>query len=892
MKLDLPRRPAALAALAVGLACAAIGLWLMRHYPVATAASTALWVAIAAASFFGWRVLPLLVPALVPVIGFAPWTGWITFEELDLLVLAVAAGGYTALALTQSSSKPVPWRYRTLRWRAAVRVLMAVFALSAFIAVWRGFEQAGGLQFGFWQGFQEPMNSLRAGKSFFLVLLLLPLWQKASDLRPSSVQRLSRFAWVMVLIATSLGALWERWVYTGLLDFSTDYRTTSLFWEMNVGGASLDGALALSLPFAMLWAIRERRPLRFAAALAVMLLAFYASLTTFSRGVYLAVPAGMAVCALLWAVQRREGLDAQRQESPSTFGLPSTGDKVPLGWSAGVIAGTAAAAWVLFGSGGYRALLALAGSVAVLLAMPASRASWARSQQRALLVLSLLPALLLAVGGGLLIDLVSKGAYLIDGALVLLGLGLAWMWRGGLRQPSQAFALAVVWMATLAGTGLVAAHWGAGKDLVAITAVLTLLAIAWIATQWSPRVGADLRTAGWRVRGLVWTGCLLACAVVAALGGGAYIGQRMSTGQQDFEGRLEHWRVSLGLLKSMDEWLLGKGSGRFPASFANGGPFEERVGDYRLNPPRAELPASGAPGAEPFPRPTVTLTSGLHQMGHGEMFRLSQRVPAVAGEVAATVTLRTQFKTRLRVEICEKFLLYPLRCVDREADVEPMGGGWQPVVLKLGQAPADFGGSTWAPKRLVASVTQNWRGGVLEIASIAIADSVHGPLLSNDDFSDGLAHWFFTSDRNHMPFHMKSLPAHVLFEQGLFGLALWTSLLVTVLVRLTFGAGRQHPMAPAVVGGLVGFLIVGLFDSLIDAPRIAFLFYALMAIGLGLRAPSRKSRRPGDEDSRLELETLQPELESAFEAAPEVRRAMAAAGVKLKGPVTPKRPRR
>lgn len=885
MKFVLPRRPSSLATLVTGVASAAVGLWLMRHYPVEPVAATALWVAIAVASFFGWRSLPLLVPALVPVIGFAPWTGWITFEELDLLVLAVAAGGYTAMAVTEPPHKPVAWRYRTLRWRAAVRVLMAVFALSAFIAVWRGFDQAGGVQFGFWQGFQEPMNSLRAGKSFFLVLLLLPLWQKASDLRPSSVQRLSRAAWVLVLVTTSLGALWERWVYTGLLDFSSDYRTTSLFWEMNVGGASLDGALALSLPFAMLWAMRERRPLRFVMALAVMLLAFYASLTTFSRGVYLAVPSGMALCALLWAVQRRDERNAPRPDgAPSSHVFPGARGTVPLAWSAGVIIGTAVAAWVLFGAGGYRALLALAGSVAVLLAMPASRAAWPRGQQRALMALSPLPALLLALLGGLLIDLVPKGAYLIDGIVVLLGLGLAWLWRGGLTQPSQAFALAIVWMATLAGTGLVAAHWGGGQDVVAIAAVLSVLAIAWIATQWSPRVGADLRTAGWRIRGLVWTGCLLACAVVAALGGGAYIGQRMSTGQQDLEGRLAHWRVGLGLLKSMDEWLLGKGSGRFPASFANGGPFDERVGDYHLNAARSELPASGLPGTEPFPHPTVTLTSGLHQMGHGEMFRLSQRVQAVAGEVAATVTLRTQFKTRLRVEICEKFLLYPLRCVDRETDVEPLGGAWQPVQLKLGQAPADFGGRSWAPKRLVASVTQNWRGGVLEIASISIVDSVHGPLLRNGDFNEGLARWFFTSDRNHMPFHMKSLPAHVLFEQGLFGLALWTSLLVTVLVRLSFGAGRHHPLAPAVVGGLAGFVIVGLFDSLIDAPRIAFLFYALMALGLGLRASSRKSHRPGDPDSRLELETLQPELESAFEDAPEVRRAMAAAGVKLKGP--------
>jgi hypothetical protein len=31
---------------------------------------------------------------------------------------------------------------------------------------------------------------------------------------------------------------------------------------------------------------------------------------------------------------------------------------------------------------------------------------------------------------------------------------------------------------------------------------------------------------------------------------------------------------------------------------------------------------------------------------------------------------------------------------------------------------------------------------------------------------------------------------------------------------------------------------VGLFDSLIDAPRLAFLFYAVVLLGLGLRSPA------------------------------------------------------
>jgi len=56
------------------------------------------------------------------------------------------------------------------------------------------------------------------------------------------------------------------------------------------------------------------------------------------------------------------------------------------------------------------------------------------------------------------------------------------------------------------------------------------------------------------------------------------------------------------------------------------------------------------------------------------------------------------------------------------------------------------------------------------------------------------------------------------------------------IARLSFGRGRDHPLAPAIVGALVGFAVVGAFDSLLDAPRIGFIFFTLLLVGLGLRA--------------------------------------------------------
>jgi len=56
----------------------------------------------------------------------------------------------------------------------------------------------------------------------------------------------------------------------------------------------------------------------------------------------------------------------------------------------------------------------------------------------------------------------------------------------------------------------------------------------------------------------------------------------------------------------------------------------------------------------------------------------------------------------------------------------------------------------------------------------------------------------------------------------LVGGALW---------RLFFVAYR-HTDAPYLASTLIGFLIVGIFDSLLDIPRVAFLFYLLLLIAL------------------------------------------------------------
>jgi hypothetical protein len=69
------------------------------------------------------------------------------------------------------------------------------------------------------------------------------------------------------------------------------------------------------------------------------------------------------------------------------------------------------------------------------------------------------------------------------------------------------------------------------------------------------------------------------------------------------------------------------------------------------------------------------------------------------------------------------------------------------------------------------------------------------------------------------------------------------ALLVLTLWRLTAGHARDHPLAPATAAALVGFLVVGLFDSLLDMPRVAFAFYLLLGAALVLPAAANASRK-------------------------------------------------
>ena len=806
----------------LALVSAAASLTLTVHYPLAPAVMTVLVLA-GWAAFFAWPQLwLLLVPALLPVIGLAPWTGWITFEELDILILAVATGGYARMAWPAQANAagnggarhPVPGA-SALTW-----LLALLFALSTLVATYRGFADAGGFSFGWFQGYLEPMNSVRLGKSFFLAVLVLPLWQAAVRQDPQRAQRLLARGLMLGLAGASLATVWERAAFTGLLNFSSDYRTTGMFWEMHVGGAALDGFLALSVPFALHELMAARTPARWGLAATVLALAAYACLTTFSRGVYLAGPAGAAVFLGLHAWQHR-----QLAPSPASGDLHTgqTDTGMHLGAALWLVVGFSAGAAWMFQTSGYRGMAALLGTVALMLPLAQVLRRFQANQWLAGMALGLMLVLL----AGAMAWLLPKGAYVAWGLAAVLTAVMLWLCRRATPAASMADPMVFgSFLATVAAGALVANHWGNATGLLhAAPVLLAVLALSVLAgARRKPLWPQALR---WQATVACALG--MAAAVVGVMDGGAYMGDRFSTGGQDLGVRLAHWRLGRDILRTPADWWLGKGMGRFPANYFLLGDPEQHPGDYRLK----------QEGGNAF----LTLTGGLHVLGWGEMFRVSQRVAPPGNSALVTARVRADKDVQLHFEVCEKHLLYNQGCLLAGANIKGMPGVWQDLRVPL-TGGAVSRGDWYAPRLLAFSMAMASTGGVANLADVALTGADGRQLLTNGDFSADMAHWFFSSDRYHMPWHIKSLYMNVLFDQGLLGATLWGLLLAGALWRTSLGSARQHPLAPALAASLSGFAVVGLFDSLVDVPRLAWLFYLLVLLTLTLRRPQHAPARP------------------------------------------------
>lgn len=795
------------------LALAAGGalLYAMTCYPM-----RGTWLAALLAGYGGllcWRPEYWLpgVAVLLPTVDLAPWTGWFFFEETDLLLLATVAIGY--------------WRWADVapQWRLSgpARCWVIGFSIASLIGLWRGGTPWPLHDFG--NHYLSSGNSLRVGKAWLWAMLLLPLLQRAPAAAPGGDhhQIVSRFIPAMLggLVLVSLACLWERVVFPGLLNFSSDYRISAPFSAMHTGGAALDGYLALTFPLSVNALLAWRRYRWRMVAIACFALALHAGLATFSRGLY----AAYAVSALLLTVF---GL-AQRLRAGSL-------DWRRLGLGLTLLGCLIVTAGLMFAASGYRGLaaaLALLAAAAVLAALPTP---W-RLFPAALMCATAMEFSLFSLPGisGRQPVGMIKLPYLLftlSCGVFCGALGLQW-WRrlaSGALATGASHGLAMISFCCLGiNTLWIAAHW-AGLPALGPAMLVVLLAGVLVC------VNRLLRPGLWQ---LTPTSLTLAAAgalllmVALPIGAGYYTNARFASSASDLALRMRHWNQALAIMDDNALTpLLGQGLGRFPATYF----WRNRTGETPATLQFSQQHGNGY----------VQLGGAHYAQGYGEVLRLLQRITLRPQD---TYLLQLDARTgasaaRLHVKLCQRLLLYPQNCITAPLGPLPADRQWHGLRATIAAAP--LGSGQWPRAPVQLEVAAEGQSALIDIDNLSLQGATEqDQAIRNGNFERANDGWFFSSDRHHLPWHIKNLALNVYFELGWLGVVTLGGLIVCACTALTAQARHGHAGMAAIACGLTGFLVVGLFDSLLDVPRLALLFYLTLLVALAPRAAASAPRR-------------------------------------------------
>lgn len=734
-----------------------------------------------------WRPLLvwLLLPPALVLLDFAPITGWYFLEEIDLFLLAGAAATYARLAAPSTPLPAMPLLARTG---------MAFMGFALLCGLMRALPLTLPDDLPAMNDYLSPYNALRSVKAWLWMGLYLPVLRRHLAQQPELLDRMLAAGLLGGLTIVVYCGLLERWQFPGLLNLASDYRISAPFSAMHTGGAALDGYLAMSLPLLALWLIwPQRESLRY-LALGLLPLALYVALATFSRGLYMGL---LLASMVLLAIVRSGKLVAV--PSPYHAGRRPNSGRVLLALLLLLVQ-----LQLSFRQAGYRAMLAAA-AVLTLAALPAPRAA----------PRTLLPGLLSGLAMAALLALalpqpdtdwfIFKLPYLsllVAGTLYYLTLA------GGLAH-------AYLWLGLMQGAAIWISVHHAGLSVLPYACSLLPVCLLW---QWLLR--SDTPAPSRQCMPLVpavWTlVAMLLVATAVPFYNGYFVGERFARAESDFYGRWQHWEDVLALLAMpYHGYWLGAGAGSFPARY------------YWFNtsgetPAHASFPATAG-------RRYLHLQAGSYAQGYGELLRVLQ-VVKLQPQTAYRLSLELAggaVPAFLQVQICARRLLYPANCVSLPQQSVAAHAGWKRLSFTLNSAVLD---SALMPLKLELAAEGN--GATLDVDNISLIDLATGKEhLRNGDFSARDQHWFFSSDHHHLPWHIKNLLLNLYFEYGVAGLLGYLLMLASAVASLLARCrqGDRRTSALVWLASIVAFETVGLFDSLIDVPRILLLHLLVLS---------------------------------------------------------------
>jgi len=732
------------------------------------------------------------VPALLPVLDLAPRTGWFFLEEYDLFLLATAAVVYWRSGAQRPEASPSIF----------LKFLFGVILISATIAMVIGLLPLQNVDANAFSSYFSHYNSLRVAKGYLWSLLFLPLLCSTAGKQMHNIQRFFVPGILVGFVAEGLVFIVERYLFPGLTNFSSDYRPTASFSAMHTGGAALDAYLALTFPLVSLWLIDAKSHVLHAFGLAILLLGFYVGFTTFSRDVYLAYAASAVIIGGLTIIPKlRHGHLQWRQ----------------LLVGAAVIAILAILLTHVFTSSGYRGLAAALCVLVMAFAVGASELRVRESAITTIGALGLIAANLVAfylLRDAPLPGLMKApyGSFAVTAGIAIVG-SIMLLQGASVMRDRGLILLLCAFPALCVGAGLIAYHWGGNEAIPAIALLIGVAIVIAIALRLVPRsaIRLERNTAGFAAF------CAIVFATVIPVSSSYYLGSRFSTVSDDLSVRLSHWHEAIDMMTPQaSTTMFGMGLGRYPDTYFWSNTHDETPGTYSYG--------------EEGNRAYLRLRAPQYAIGYGEVIRMLQHVdltPNSAYKLAFDIR-RTDGNTEFGLSVCERWTLYPQNCINAPVHLMPADGNWHHYELTWNSgALGRRVGLLPMPTQL--EISCYGANSYLDVSNLSLTDAASGTeLIRNGSFAHGNDYWFFSSDRNHFPWHIKNFFINEYFETGAIGLITMTILICYVAIHLLMRGLRGDLPAAAYLASLAGCMIVGLFDSIFDVPRLTLLFFLLI----------------------------------------------------------------
>tara|TARA_B100001939_G_scaffold312615_1_gene295910 strand:+ start:11738 stop:14023 length:2286 start_codon:yes stop_codon:yes gene_type:complete len=359
--------------------------------------------------------------------------------------------------------------------------------------------------------------------------------------------------------------------------------------------------------------------------------------------------------------------------------------------------------------------------------------------------------------------------------------------------------------------GFMESRWSSNSRLFSlVTAVLSCSFLALITYGLTPRT-ARRRTAANSVT-VVLMGAIFWLAVIPSVSG-YRMSARFSASSEDLAHRTGQWLKALDFMdKGIKSTLLGMGTGSYPLHYFYYHLEDNSKVHYSFH---------------------KTAQTSYLALGAGD-FNIIQKVPLKPHtDYLLRARLKTDRPSGVTFKFCPKHIIFSERytpqCISRQLK-SPGGEDWVEVETTFNSRHLGQSGLFYWPTTLQLHYSRT--GSIARITDIQLLDAFGTNLIANGDFSQGADRWIMVRDFSHDDWHTKNIFLHYYFEQGLFGLGAFL-LLVGVALRRQYTATKAgDPLAPILFAAILGTLTVGFFGSIIDNPRIAFLFYLLVYLGL------------------------------------------------------------